>query len=228
MSETDKPKNLLILGYVVAIIGGLVVTVIAVDQYLRITLRTEIEKKQNERKSSQLETLRVRELALMQSGQQRPTYTWVDKNAGTVRLPVEVAAEKVLAEWESRPSAPVPIQQPQPTTPPAQPGQQPPAQPQPGTPPEQPAQPGTPPAQPPAQPAQPPAQPAQPVQPPAQPTQPPAQQPPAQPAPQPKQPAGTPPKTTTPPKATQPKAPAGTTKAPAKPAPAQPKKGGQK
>ena len=95
--EQDKPKNLLILGYTLAICAVLVATVIFVDQYLKADVRHEYEKKVLEAPAVDYRDLRASEDARL------GRYVYVDQTKGIVRLPKERARELVLKEWASRP-----------------------------------------------------------------------------------------------------------------------------
>ncbi len=115
MSEQDKPKNMIILGYVVAAVIGLVVIVLGIAQYFQITVRAEIRNKQ-----LAPEAVALREQRSAETLKQNE-YRYVSQKDGTVRLPLARAQELVLKEWDARPSAPVP------QTPPPPPDQTPPA-----------------------------------------------------------------------------------------------------
>jgi hypothetical protein len=95
--EQDKPKNLLILGYTLAICSVLVGTVIFVDQYLRADVRHEYNRKVLSAPNFQYLDLRASEDGKLGK------YTWVDQGKGVVRLPKDRARELVLKEWAARP-----------------------------------------------------------------------------------------------------------------------------
>jgi hypothetical protein len=114
--EQDKPKNLLILGYTLAIVVILIATVIFVDQYLKADVRHEYERKVLEATPTQYRDLRAAED--MRLG----NYRWIDQTKGVVRLPKDRARELVLKEWAARPegvvapaaAAPAPVAVPPP------------------------------------------------------------------------------------------------------------------
>jgi hypothetical protein len=124
--EQDKPKNLLILGYTLAICSVLVGTVIFVNEYLKADVRHEYEKKILTAPNVEFKKLQDREKDTLSK------YSFVDKAKGVVRLPKERARELVLKEWAARPegvvqpataagAAPAPAPE-QPIPPPPTPG----------------------------------------------------------------------------------------------------------
>jgi hypothetical protein len=111
MSEQDKPKNLVILGYVVAAIILLIVLVVGIAQYFQLALRDEIRHKQD------APTAIMRREQRQLEAQRQGEYRYVSQKDGTVRIPLARAQELVLAGWNDRPTAPVPQTPPPPPTP---------------------------------------------------------------------------------------------------------------
>jgi hypothetical protein len=95
--EQDKPKNLLILGYTLAIVFVLIGTVIFVDQYLKADVRHEYERKVLQAPTTDLNALHAAETGRFNK------YVYVDQANGVVRLTKERARELVLKEWAARP-----------------------------------------------------------------------------------------------------------------------------
>jgi hypothetical protein len=95
--EQDKPKNLLILVYVAAIIIVLVGLVVFIDQYFRRDVAAEYEKKVLAAESPELGLVRADENLKLGN------YLWVDKGKGVVRIPVKEARALMLKEWAARP-----------------------------------------------------------------------------------------------------------------------------
>lgn len=95
-AESDNPNNLIILG-AVGVVGVLFLAiVIAVSQWFGFAARDEIGAKQLAPESSQLRTLRADEQARLNR------YQWVDKAAGTVRIPLARAVELTVRDWPAR------------------------------------------------------------------------------------------------------------------------------
>lgn len=102
MAENDSPQNGFILAAVVLTVLSLVAIVVGVDQYYRFAVQDEVQAKVLSRENIALKELRAREKFRLQN------YTWVDKQAGLVTIPVERARELVLSGWAARPAEPVP------------------------------------------------------------------------------------------------------------------------
>ncbi len=101
--EQDKPKNLLILGYTLAIVSVLIGTVIFVDQYLKADVRQEYEKKVLQAEDVDFRDLRAAEDAKLGTDKSPGRYVYIDQAKGLVRLPKARARELVLKEWAARP-----------------------------------------------------------------------------------------------------------------------------
>jgi hypothetical protein len=102
MMEQDKPKNLLIVGYTLAIVGFLIVTVVFVDQYLRADVKKEYQLKVLGAPSTQLRNLQAIEDGRLGK------YQWVDQGKGVVRIPLDRARELTLKDWAGRKDGLVP------------------------------------------------------------------------------------------------------------------------
>ena len=98
MAESDKPKNSLIMGMVVATIAMLIVVVLGIVQYFDMTVREEVAEKVDSHVSNalvDLQTPRSRSSA---------HYQWVSQKDGVVRIPaVDEAARLTLNDWSQRP-----------------------------------------------------------------------------------------------------------------------------
>jgi hypothetical protein len=92
MAELDHPKNPLIAASVVAICITVVLVSIGVFQYFDREIRREVDEKQNQKVDARLTKLRSMEESRLTG------YTWVDKDKGIVRIPVERAIELVLRD----------------------------------------------------------------------------------------------------------------------------------
>ena len=95
--EQDKPKNLLILGYTLAIVSVLIGTVVFVDQYLKADIRHEYERKELQAPTTDLNALHAAETGRF------GRYVYIDQSKGVVRLTKDRARELVLKEWAARP-----------------------------------------------------------------------------------------------------------------------------
>jgi hypothetical protein len=105
MAEHDQPKNPLIAGAVVAICITVVLVTAGVFQYFDRAIRHEVDVKQNARVDDRLTKLRSMEESNLTG------YTWVNKEKGIVRIPLERAIELVLHEraaGAAAPAAPAP------------------------------------------------------------------------------------------------------------------------
>jgi hypothetical protein len=77
---------------------------VGVDQFYRFAVRDEISSKVLEPVNPQLRALRAKEKHDLNS------YQYVNKEQGTVRIPVDVAAQLVLADWDKRPAGTTPVE----------------------------------------------------------------------------------------------------------------------
>ena len=108
-AELDKPKNLLILGIVLATVALVVTLLVLVSRYFSFQVREEVQVKVLSHPSAQLATLREEEQVKLTH------YRWVDQKAGVVSIPLDKALDLTLADWPSRPAgamvppAPAPI-----------------------------------------------------------------------------------------------------------------------
>jgi len=92
MAELDQPKNPLIAGAVVAICITVVLVAVGVFQYFDRVIRHEVDAKQNSHVDDRLTKLRSMEESNLAG------YTWVNKDKGIVRLPLDRAIELVLRD----------------------------------------------------------------------------------------------------------------------------------
>jgi hypothetical protein len=92
MAELDQPKNPLIAGTVVAICITVVLVAVGVFEYFDRVIRHEVDAKQNSRVDDRLTKLRSMEESNLTG------YTWVNKDKGIVRIPVDRAIELVLRD----------------------------------------------------------------------------------------------------------------------------------
>lgn len=136
LAEADKPKNGMLFGLVVLTTLSIVIISVAVHQAFEIIIRKEVQRKVLAAPSTTLREVRASEQAMLSE------YRWVDRQKGTVRIPLERAKELTLADWAARPAGAVPMTDPAGggAAPPAQSGP-PGAAPPPGTTPPQPGQP---------------------------------------------------------------------------------------
>lgn len=102
LAETDKPKNLIILGAVIVCSVGLLGIIIGVDQYFKFAVQDAITETQLKPEGTQLRALRAEEQGRL------GRYQWVDRNAKVVRLPIDRAIELTLADWPNRPAGLLP------------------------------------------------------------------------------------------------------------------------
>src|SRR5687768_15108016 len=100
MAERDTPPNLLIMGAVMASVIGVTAIVVGVQQFFSYNVQHEISTKVYQYEAPFLRTLRADEDLKLSR------YQWVDQGKGIVRIPVERAAELVLAQYRSKGTAP--------------------------------------------------------------------------------------------------------------------------
>lgn len=106
MSEADKVDNKVIGIAVLTTIVVLIAMVAGTYHLFDVTIREEIQKKVLSVESTQLRQLRVEEQGKISR------YQWVNQKAGVVRVPVDRAAELILAEGYKRPLPVAPVEAP--------------------------------------------------------------------------------------------------------------------
>lgn len=115
LAEGDHPKNLFIIGAVLVVCTGLIVMVVAVNEFYKFAVRDAIQEKQLSPENALKRAQRAKEQAVLGK------YQWVDQNAGVVRIPMERAFELTVRDWASRPDtlppAPAPVPAPAPAPP---------------------------------------------------------------------------------------------------------------
>ncbi|UQA57809.1 hypothetical protein [Polyangium aurulentum] len=100
-AEDDKPKNGIIVAFILATCAVLVAMVIGVREMFVVIFDTEVNNKVLAVQSSDLRALRASE-------QQRLShYQWVSQKDGVVRIPVDRAMELTLATYRNPPAAPM-------------------------------------------------------------------------------------------------------------------------
>lgn len=114
--DQDRPNTAFIFVFVLASVFVLVGVVLAVDQFFKVSVLEEIDAKVNSAENPALRQLRADEDARLSR------YQWVDQKTGVLRIPVDRARERVLAEWGARPQGfVVPPSDPAPAAPAAKP-----------------------------------------------------------------------------------------------------------
>jgi hypothetical protein len=98
MSEIDVPNNKKILAMVIAVIITLILTVFGVSQYYDMSVRAEIDRKQNSVEDPRRAKMRAATDDCLKN------YQYTDATNATVRIPVAKAEALVLADWDKRPS----------------------------------------------------------------------------------------------------------------------------
>ncbi|HEY3445844.1 MAG TPA: hypothetical protein VGK67_05730 [Myxococcales bacterium] len=96
-SELDRPKTAFIFVFVLVSVFVLIGVVLAVDQFFKVSVLEEIDAKVNSAENPVLRQLRTEEETKL------TRYQWVDQKNGVLRIPLERARERVLAEWAARP-----------------------------------------------------------------------------------------------------------------------------
>jgi hypothetical protein len=97
-AEADKPRSALIFAAVVATAIILVALLAGINELFDHTMRSTVSRQQLDVPSSQLRDLRAKEAARL------TRYQWVNKTTGELRIPVDRAAQLVLAERSAKPS----------------------------------------------------------------------------------------------------------------------------
>jgi hypothetical protein len=101
-AEPDAPQSAFIFLFALGGVAILALMVLGVDQLFNLSLREEIAQKLLRPENSMLRQLRADEQAKL------TRYQWIDRKAGTLRIPLDRAMELTLSEWQSRPAGYVP------------------------------------------------------------------------------------------------------------------------
>lgn len=96
LAEEDRLNLRIIVAAALGVIVLVIIGVIYVRNYFAIEMRRELSEKVLTVENPELRELRAAEEAKLNK------YQWVDKKAGTVRIPVERAQELTLRDWNAR------------------------------------------------------------------------------------------------------------------------------
>lgn len=99
LAEDDRTNLRAIVIWFVGIVLAVIVAVIYVHNYFGIEMRKELTDKVLTADNPVLRDLRATEHAKLNK------YQWIDKKAGTVRIPLDRAQELTLRDWSSRAKA---------------------------------------------------------------------------------------------------------------------------